>query len=270
MKKNVIWWIGVINPEHKDKYGGYDYFQYSRKTWEYWCKKNDVLFVPFENPVEEDLFKFRVNWQKIIYVFDELERMNIDYDQICLVDSSCMIKWDTPNFFELTEHKFTGWRDLENLKWIYDSIKGYEDFFQQVFDSPQFELDISKYINSGFIIFNEKHKEFINDFKNLYLENTEAFCKLQDEVVKKGTEQTPLNYWLQLNGVDMKTDLPMIYKLTHMHRGDLFHHNWQLNEDKTPYFIKYGYNWIFNGIPKDQRTKLMSQTWDLVKHNYEG
>ena len=24
--KNVIWWVGVINPEHKEKYGGYDYF----------------------------------------------------------------------------------------------------------------------------------------------------------------------------------------------------------------------------------------------------
>ena len=48
----------------------------------------------------------------------------------------------------------------------------------------------------------------------------------------------------------------------------MFNHNWQLNEDKTPFFIKYGYNWIFNGIPKDQRNNVMRQTWDLVKHNY--
>ena len=45
-------------------------------------------------------------------------------------------------------------------------------------------------------------------------------------------------------------------------------HNWQLNEDKTPFFIKYANNWMFNGIPKDQRTSLMSQTWELVKDNY--
>ena len=265
MKKNVVWWIGVVNPEHNDKYGGYEYFEYSRKTWEYWCKKNDVLFVPFEKPVKKHLFKYRVNWQKLIYVFDELERLNIDYDQICLVDSSCMIKWNTPNFFNLTEHKFTGWRDLENLRWINDSVQGYKPFFDN------YELDLTKYINSGFIIFNEKHKKLINDFKKIYLDNLESFCKLQDEIVKKGTEQTPLNYWLQMNNVDVKTDLPMIYKLTHMHRNDLFHFNWQLEEqdEKTlPHFIKHGYNWIFNGVPKDQRTKLMSETWKLVKTNY--
>ena len=61
MKKNIVWWPAVVNKDHTDKYGGYDYFQYSRKTWEYWCKKHDVLFVPFEEPVEKDLFRFRVN-----------------------------------------------------------------------------------------------------------------------------------------------------------------------------------------------------------------
>ena len=53
-KKNVVWWPAVRNPDHDDKFGGYEYFQYSRNTWEYWCKKNDVLFVPFEEPVEQE------------------------------------------------------------------------------------------------------------------------------------------------------------------------------------------------------------------------
>ena len=74
MKKNVVWWIGVKNEQLSDKYGGFEYFEHSRKTWEYWCKKNDVLFVPFEEPVEEDLFKFRVNWQKAIFGFFEVLR----------------------------------------------------------------------------------------------------------------------------------------------------------------------------------------------------
>ena len=60
-KKNVVWWVGMKNKDLSDKYGGFEYFEYSRKTWEYWCKKNDVLFVPFEEPVEKDIFKFRVN-----------------------------------------------------------------------------------------------------------------------------------------------------------------------------------------------------------------
>ena len=47
MKKNVIWWPAVVNESHIDKYGGYNYFQYSKKTWEYWCERNGCLFVPF-------------------------------------------------------------------------------------------------------------------------------------------------------------------------------------------------------------------------------
>ena len=143
MKKNVVWWPAIVNEEHKDKYGGYEYFEYSRKTWEYWCKKNDCLFVPFEVPVEKDLKAFRVNWQKAIFVFDELERMEIEYDQIALVDSSFMIRWDAPNFFELTGRRFTAWRDTDNLKWIYESVQGYKDIFDG------FKLDIGKYVNSG-------------------------------------------------------------------------------------------------------------------------
>ena len=52
-----------------------------------------------------DLFKFRVNWQKAMFVFDEMDRRNIDYNQIALVDSSAMIKWDAPNFFDMTDNR---------------------------------------------------------------------------------------------------------------------------------------------------------------------
>ena len=262
MKKNIIYWIGIKNQNLSSKYGNFDYFEYSKKTWKYWCEENDCLFVEFNKPVKQDLFKYRVNWQKIMYVFDELERRNIDYDQICLVDSSCMVKWNAPNFFNLTNRKFTAWRDMDNMKWVYDSIVGYKKFFNN------FELDQQKYINSGFIIFNKSHKKLINSFKSFYLENTDELVELQDKIVQKGTEQTPLNYWLQINNVEVNLDLPMGFKLTHMHRKSLFANNWQLKEDTTPYFIKYGYNWIFNGIPKDQRPQAMKQTWDLVKHNY--
>ena len=86
--------------------------------------------------------------EKAIFVFDELDRMGVEYDQIALVDSSFMIRWDAPNFFDLTDHRFTAFRDTDNLKWVYDSIKGYESFFD-------FKLDNSKYVNSGVIIFNQ-------------------------------------------------------------------------------------------------------------------
>jgi len=261
-KKNVIWWTGIINPDHNEKYGGFEYMEYSRKSWEFWCKRNNCEFVTFTEPIEQDLKRFRVNWQKALFVFDELEKRNIEYDQICLVDSSAIVKWNTPNFFELTERKFCGLRDTDNMNWTYESIKGYQKFFD-------FKLDTTKYINSGFIIFNEIHKNVLESFKRLYYDNIDMFCDLQDNIVKKGTEQTPLNYWLQINSVDIKTDLPLPFKLTHLHRKDMFSYNWQLKEDNTPFFIKYGYIWFFNGIPKDQRSKIMKDTWNHIKHNYD-
>ena len=264
MKKNVVWWIGVKNDKYAHKYGGWEWMDISRKTWEYWCKKNDVLFVPFEKPIEEDLSRFRINWQKAIFVFDEMERRGIDYDQICQIDCTHMIKWDAPNFFELTDHKLTAVRDTDNLNWIYKSIIGYKDFFDG------FEFDKQKYVSSSPMIFNEQHKEVFKSFKKLYYDNVDKFVELQDKTVHKGTEQTPLNYWLQINNVEMNLTLPFAYKLTHIHRKEMFGYNWQLNEDKTPLFIKHAYNWVFTGIPKDQRSEIMSQVWDLVKHNYDS
>jgi len=262
MSKNVVFWVGVKNEEYSEKYGGWEWMDISRKTWEYWCKKHDVIFFPFEKPIDEDLVRFRINWQKSIYCFDLLDEAGIDYDQIFLVDATCMVKWDMPNVFELTDHKFTAWRETDNLNWVYDSITGYQDFFS-------YKLNKYNYFSSGVIIFNKKHRDMFLEFKDLYLNNVDKFVELQDKIVRKGTEQTPLNYWVQKNNIELNLDLPLIYKLTHIHRKDMFSYNWQLNEDNTPFFIKYGYNWVFNGIPKDQRTEVMSQVWDYIKHQYD-
>ena len=260
--KNVIFWVGVKNQRYSEKYGGWDWMDISRKTWEYWCKKHDVIFFPMEKPINDDLVNYRINWQKSIYCFDLLDEAGIDYDQIFLVDASCMVKWNMPNVFELTDHKFTAWRETDNLNWVYDSIKGYEDFFSC-------EINKDDYFSSGVIIFNKSHKDIFLGFKELYHRHVDDFVEFQDKLVRKGTEQTPLNYWLQMSHVDMNLDLPFSYKLTHIHRKEMFHHNWQLNEDTTPFFIKYGKNWVFNGIPKDQRTQVMGQFWNLIGHNYD-
>tara|TARA_B100000287_G_scaffold165740_1_gene156296 strand:- start:3336 stop:4127 length:792 start_codon:yes stop_codon:yes gene_type:complete len=263
MKKNVIWWPALNNPNHSDKYGGFGYFEHSRKAWEYWCKKNDCLFVPFTEPVENDFTKFRPQWQKCLFVFDELERMGIEYDQIALVDSTATPHWDCPNFFELTDRKFTAFRDMDNLKWVYESVEGYNDMFEP------FIFDMSKYFNSGFMIFNEKHKQIFTSLKEFYYENMDDFIQRQDVLIKKGNDQTPINFWVQMSGVEINLDLPFTYNLTHLHRKEMLRNNWQLNEDQTPMFIKYGYVWRLTGIPKDQRTILSNQIWDLVGKNYE-
>ena len=262
MKKNVVWWPAIKNPAQNDKFGGYGYFEATRKCWKYWCDKHDVIFVEFTDPVEKDLVEFRANWQKAIFVFDELEKRKIDYDQILLIDSNIMIRWDCPNLFDLTQGRFTAARDVDNMRWTWESVQGYKEFFNN------FEFDFPKYFNSGFIFFNESHREIFQSFKKFYYDNRKTLIHLSENVVKRGFEQTCMNYWMQMNNVDINLDIPPIYRMSHMHRKELFHHNWQLNESKTPHFIKHSYIWMFNGTPKDSRTQMINQTWDLIKHNY--
>jgi hypothetical protein len=54
-----------------------------------------------------------------------------------------------------------------------------------------------------------------------------------------------------------------------MHRRDLFGYNWQLNEDKTPFFIKYGYVWHFTGFPVKDRIDIMKQVWEIFGNKYD-
>ena len=71
--------------------------------------------------------------------------------------------------------------------------KGYKNIFNN------YELDISKYFCTQFVIFNKSHKELFKKFEKFYKENVDEFIKLQTKTVKRGTCQTPLNYITQMN-----------------------------------------------------------------------
>ena len=226
---NVVFWTG-IQTHLSTKYGGFDWLNYSKLSWQYWCKKNNVTFVAFEEPYA-DIDKHRANWQKAIHCWDILDERGLDPDNVFLVDASSMVKWDAPNIFEQIDERLTGWPDLDNLKWIYQSIEGYKSFFD-------YEFDNTKYINSG-----------VDYFQQI---------------------SPPFNYWLQMNGVEVNTSLPVTWKLTHLHRKQMLGHNWQLNDDNMPFFIKHGYLWFFTGFEKMQRNRVMSDVWKLIGHNYEA
>ena len=112
-----------------------------------------------------------------------------------------------------------------------------------------------------------EHLPFLNNLKKVYFDNLEEILILQNKV-SRGTDQPVYNYLLQQSNIDFKFELPNSFNLNHMIRFNWFHHNWQLNEDATPYFIKYGHLWKFSGFDRKQRNSLMSQTWDLIKEKY--
>ena len=74
MKKNVIWWPALKNLNHLDKYDGFKYFEYSRKSWEYWCEKNNHELVIYDECSLSDLVKYRVTVQRWFDIHDFLDK----------------------------------------------------------------------------------------------------------------------------------------------------------------------------------------------------
>ena len=266
MKKHVLFWIGVKSTDQhlQDKHGGFKYLDVSKKCWELWCKKNDVIFFEYNTTSDPDTVGHKVTWQRWFDLFPLLEEAGIDYDKICMIDGSTLVRADTPNFFELVDDGLTAFRSLENLNWVYEGVSGYKGFFND------YDFDIAKYVTCGFQIFGKEHKTFLEDLKEFYYKNYKDIMELQNNVVKRGTDQPVYNYLLQIHNIKVNTNLPKSYMITHLQRFDWFSYNWQLQKDNTPFFLKYGYAWAFSGFPnRGDRYNLMQQTWDIIKNQYE-
>jgi hypothetical protein len=259
--KNVVV-IPAIQNKTQDKFGGWSWMDYSIASWQYWCDANNYKLVIYDSPYDPDITKHRVTWQRWFDVFNFLKNKNIEYDKILMTDACSIVKWDCPDFFKLSGDNISATRDMDNLGWIYNSIQGYKELFNN------YELDITKYINAGFVIFNKSHEKLFNELKTFYYDNEDMIINLQTSIVRKGTDQTPLNYFLQKNNIKIDT-LPWEYRVSHLHRKDLLSYNWQLNEDTIPFFVKYANVWVFSGFDKTQRNQLMQQSWELIKDRYE-
>ena len=261
-EKNIVV-IPMIIPKDKDldKFGGWEWMLNSKKAWEYWCNKYGYELVIYDEPSLEDTTKYKITVQRWFDIFDFLDSKNIEYNQIAMVDASSIPKWDCPDFFQLTDNKFTVGVENDNLAWVYEGVDGYKDMFEG------YELDINKYFCASFAIFNKSHKQLFQKFKDNYITNIDKFTELQ-KTVRRGTDQTPFNYVVQMENTEV-TFLPKPFRVSHLPRKEMLGPNWQLKEDSTPFFVKYGYVWFFSGFDKMTRNELMTQTWDLVKDNYD-
>lgn len=259
---DVLFWVGVrsTDPLLLEKHGNFDYFKYSKLTWKYWCDKNNVLFFEYDTPSILDTGTHKVTWQRWFDIEDQLK--DINWRRVAVVDASYMVKWNSPNFFEMVTGNLNTFQALENVRWMYESIQGYQELF------PNVNFNLKRYIDCGFQIFEPTHLKFLKKVKQFYFDNNAKILQLQKSV-SKGTDQPVYNYLLQKENVNFEFKLPNSYNINHMNRFNWFSHNWQLQEDSTPFFIKYGNIWKFSGFDRRQRTPLMQQTWDLIKENYE-
>lgn len=229
------------------------YQEWSLKTWRHYAKRHNLEILVLTDPLL-DTELMRPTWQRW-YVYKILKENNIKYNQIALIDIDTMVRWDTPNVFELSKGKYTGVLDDLSIEWIYNSIQGYKEYF------PDIELNWYKYINNGILVLpTNGGEEFCDTVIDFYNNNVTSLRDKQHHSLKKGTDQTPVNYLaLQTFGEEI-TYLSKQFNMTHLHTTQA------LIED---IYIKCGYIWHFNGIPREHRNGLMKQTWDKIKHNYE-
>ena len=224
-------------------------YQYSIKSWEKWCEKNDCeLFVLTDLLLPKE--QMNICWQRY-YLFDILEANDIQYDQILSVDADTIVHPDCPNFFQMTDRKMCGVHNEGSYDWIIRSIENYGKYF---FNGHN--MDFWKYIDCGFVIVNDTHRDFFKQVIDFYNENAELLRKVEKEW-HAGTDQTPVNFLIEDKGVDFKW-LPYEYNMCDMGRKEI------LGDDMM--FTDWGWIYQYNSIPNNKEDKL---TLHWMKKTYE-
>jgi hypothetical protein len=221
-------------------------YHFSIKSWEKWAEQfNDIRVIEWTDPIcsPEDL---KITLQRY-WVHDILESNNIDYKQVLIVDADTIIHPDSPNFFNLTEGKFSVVVNNGCYEWVTRSIKNWG---QSLFPDD-IQLKPWEYFNGGFQITSKEHIPFYNFVKEFY--QTNAFIvKTLAEKIKAGTDQTVVNYLAKKFGIEVNF-LPEAYNLQDMFRKNLLHipgHSWFEDELR---FLDAGWVYHFNAIPKNPR-----------------
>jgi hypothetical protein len=223
--------------------------EFCLNTWKYWTDKNNIDLIVLKDPLT-DVNHMKPTWQRW-YVWKILENNNLDYEKVALVDVDTMIRWDSPNFFDLINNQLGVCSDNDNIGWVKLSLEGYKNIF------PTTDLNWTEYFNCGFIVMDKSQKDLCNEIINFWDKNQINLISLQN-TLRKGTDQTPVNYIVKKSKTNVKY-LDKRFNLTHLNRKEIL---------QDFMFVDCGYVWHFNGFDKTMRTPLMSQTWNKIKNNY--
>ena len=92
--------------------------QYSIDSWKQWCDNNGCeLFTDNGS-----------NWNKY-QLLNSLDSDNIEYDQVLMTNTNLLIHPKCPNFFELTDNKFTGVRIFGSMGWLINNMEKYSSTY---------------------------------------------------------------------------------------------------------------------------------------------
>lgn len=226
-----------------------DAYKYSISSWRKWGEKNNCKMVVLDKPLT-DPKTMTPTWQRY-HLFDLLDNSGIEYDQVLMVDSDTIVHPECPNFFELTNHKYSGVHNCGSYDWLFRSIENYSKY---VFNGHEFS-DWAKYINGGFQIVNKKHKPFFAGMIEFYNTNKKHLLEVQ-ETFHVGTDQPVVNFLLDIYKIDMTIlDYEFNMQDLAMHEG--------LTEDFL--FTQFGWVYHFNAIPNNNESKI-SNAWMEVTY----
>tara|TARA_Y100000592_G_scaffold36537_1_gene57947 strand:+ start:3627 stop:4385 length:759 start_codon:yes stop_codon:yes gene_type:complete len=248
--KNVVFMTAVKVPDMEYRSAPYEY---GIKSFKHWCNKNNCELVVLDELIHPNDI-MRINYHRY-YAFDVLDNSGIDYDQILITDADAVIHPDCPNFFELTDRKYTVTMTDGSYDWICRSLENYS---KHVFNGKMFSL--WNYFNAGFQVVNKEHRHLWDELIQFYFDNKDLIKNMQ-ETYHVGTDQPIVNFIVNLAKTDMKF-LPYQYCMADLYNKQI------LDEELT--FTKvipgiYQFNAIPNNNNAERTLYWMKKTY---KHFY--
>ena len=214
---------------HSNRHQGYEY---GINSWKAWAEKNG-----HEVYIMSDLLcpesQMLITWQRW-QVLNILEHNEIEYDQVLVVDADSIVHPDCPNFFEMTDRKFTSPLTDGDFEWMNRAINGYSKmFFDKVFEF--YETNRQKIIESY-------------------------------DILLTGSDITLMNCLRKEFGVELNT-LPRQFGMMDMVRKNLFYYHPQCWwKDELDFLYNSGWVYQFNAIPKNDmgrdRTYWMKRVYE--------
>lgn len=226
---------------------GMDVREHAEKAWEHYCTQHNCDFKVIREPSRENMAP---HWERYT-VFERFP----GYDNYIYCDADALVSWYCPDLFEaLPDQKMLYVvKDLASLEWTWNSLQGYKDLF------PETEVGWPEYFTTGFLKFDQSHRELFETILQFHEDNKEELNRRQYQTLRKGFDQTPVNYIVRQMQHDLYL-LPEIFSLGHLHKKDVFQGGLFLT---IPAYI-----WQFNGLPKEHLETIMKDIWNHVKNMY--
>ena len=224
--------------------GKSDCVQYCLNTWNWWASRNNARV----ELLTERLGPHSPAFHKL-QVFEVLQRRGLAAEQVAVVDYDTMIRWDCPDFFNLSGSRFSAVPDLGNIEWILESCQACQPYF------PGVQVNWEEYFNTGFLVLTHQHRMLLKETFDFAIRHGAADAPNVCGIA--GGEQTVLNYMARQMKLDLQL-LPLGYNLTKLKRRGCWPHGWQAA----------GYIWHFNGDHWGTRPRGMAKAWQMIRHRY--